>query len=392
MPRARKPDAPRASLRSPRSGNGVAHPRLRFAVVGLGYIAQNAVLPAFAHASRTCELAALVSGSPAKLKALGRRHRVTRLWSYEEFDAALHGDDFDAVYIALPNHLHRTWAVRAARAGKHVLCEKPMALSVRDCDAMIGAARDHRVRLMIAYRLHLDPVNLHALEVIRSGRLGELQAFQSSFGTPVKEGDIRTRNETGGGTLWDIGIYCINAARGLFRAEPVEVFAMTADAGRPRFSEIEEMSAAVLRFPGGRLATIWSSFTSTDVATYTLIGSKGRLRIDQAYEYREPREIALTVGERTTRRTEPVRDQFAAELVYFADCVRRRKDPVPSGTEGRADVAIIRALYRSARTGRPERLHESGPARRPEPAMAISRPAVRREPRLVKTTSPRPRT
>jgi glucose-fructose oxidoreductase len=380
----------RSKTTATRNGNARSH-RLRVAVVGLGYISQRAVLPAFAHARGAVELSAIVSGTPAKLETLRRKYRVPHAWNYEEFDAAMHGDEFDAVYIALPNHLHRRCAVRAARAGKHVLCEKPMALTERDCDAMIAAARDHDVRLMIAYRLHLDPVNLHAIELVRSGRLGELQSFESSFGTPVREGDIRTQDETGGGTLWDIGIYCINAARYLFRSEPEEVFAMTASGPRPRFDDIEERSAALLRFPGGRLATIWSSFTSTDVAAYTVVGSKGRLHIDNVYEYHEPREITLTIGDKTRRRREPVHDQFAAELIYFADCVRRRAEPIPSGLEGRADVAIIRALYRSARSGRPERMSPKGPRRRPVPALAIRRPAVRRPPRLVKTPAPRPR-
>src|SRR6185369_5216084 len=136
----------------------------------------------------------------------------------------------------------REYAVRAAEAGKHVLCEKPMALSVQDCDTMIEAARANGVRLMVAYRLHFDPVNLWAVEIARSNQLGELHAFTSSFATPVRPGNIRVKRDTGGGTLWDIGIYCVNAARYLFREEPVEVFAHTSSVRQQAGFEVEDMS------------------------------------------------------------------------------------------------------------------------------------------------------
>jgi glucose-fructose oxidoreductase len=356
--------------------------------VGLGYIAQNAVLPAFRHAARRCELAALVSGDAVKRRTLARKYGVSHAWSYDDFDDALASDTFDAVYLAVPNHLHRDYAVRAARAHKHVLCEKPMALSVPDCDAMIRAANDNDVRLMVAYRLHLDPVNLYAVDVALSGRIGEVQSFVSSFGMAVKRDTIRTQRKTGGGTLWDIGIYCINAARYLFRDEPNEVFSWATDVGRPSFRDVEESTACTLRFPSGRLATFWTGFTSADIATYSLIGSKGHLRVDGAYEYHEPRHTTLTIDAKTIHRRHRMQDQFAAELDYFAECVRRRATPVPSGLEGRADVAIIQALYASAASGRPVRLREAAPPRRPDPKMAMAKPPVRREPPLVRAQRP----
>jgi len=372
-----------------RARNG-EDPPLRFAVVGLGYIAQNAVLPAFTHARTRCRLTSLISGTPAKLEALGKRYRVSSTWSSDDYEAALASDAFDAVYIALPNHLHRSYAVRAAEAGKHVLCEKPMAGSVEDCEAMIDAARAHDVRLMIAYRLHFDPVNLWAVEMARSGKLGELHAFQSSFATPVRPGNIRVRKETVGGTLWDIGIYCINAARYLFREEPVEVFARTSDVRKHATFEVEEMSSAILRFSDGKVAQFWTSFVSADQSTFSLYGSRGHLRIDGAYEYAEPRNTVLTLDETTTRKRHPVHDQFAAELLYFADCVKTGNEPIPSGREGMTDVSIITALYHSARTGEPVRLAEHGPALRPGPELAMTRPALRYEPSLVAVTAPHP--
>ena len=383
-------DAARAASSRARMRSGAAEAPLRFAVVGLGYVAQNAMLPAFVHARGRCRLTALVSGTRTKREALSKRYKAETTWSYEDYDAALASDTFDAVYIALPNHLHREYAVRAAEAGKHVLCEKPMALTVEDCDTMIEAARGSGVRLMVAYRLHFDPVNLWAVEIARSGQLGELHAFTSSFATPVRPGNIRVRRETGGGTLWDIGIYCVNAARYLFRAEPVEVFACTSSVRPQPGFEVEEMSSAILKFPDGKIAEFWTSFVSADVATYTLHGSRGRLRVDAAYEYAEPRNTTLVIDDETTRRRHPVHDQFAAELLYFADCVRHGTDPVPSGREGRTDVAILAALYDSARTATPVRLEGLSAGARPGPELAITRPALRHEPELVAVTQPHP--
>src|SRR5262249_47736888 len=154
---------------------------------------------------------------------------VPLTYDYGEYDDCLDSGEIDAVYIALPNHLHAEYAIRAARAGIHVLCEKPMAVTERECVAMIDACERARVKLMIAYRLHFDPANLAAVEVASSGGLGELRLFDSVFCNEVTdERNIRLRRATGGGPLFDIGIYCINAARYLFRAEPVEVAAIAA--------------------------------------------------------------------------------------------------------------------------------------------------------------------
>jgi predicted dehydrogenase len=236
--------------RKPASRDG----KVRYAVVGLGHIAQVAVLPAFAHASRNSELAAFVSDDATKLRTLGKRYGVPGRYSYEQYDECLESG-IHAVYIALPNHLHREYTERAARAGVHVLCEKPLATTEADCRAMIQAAARGGVKLMVGYRLHFEAANLTALETVKSGAIGEPRVFDSVFTMQVKAGNIRVRRETGGGTLYDIGIYCINAARYLFRAEPVEAFAYTASNGEKRFREVEEMTSAVLRFPGDRLAS-----------------------------------------------------------------------------------------------------------------------------------------
>lgn len=357
--------------------------RVRYAVVGLGHIAQIAVLPAFAHARRNSELAALVSDTPAKLEKLSKKYRVSRVYSYAKYAECLESGAVDAVYIALPNHMHRDYAVAAARAGIHVLCEKPMALTEKDCEEMIEAACEHRVRLMIAYRLHFEKANLTAIETVRSGKIGEPRIFSSDFTLQVEDEDnIRLRAETGGGPLWDIGVYCINAARSLFREEPIEVFAFSASSEDKRFRETDEMTSVVMRFPRARLATFTCSFGASAVASFRVIGTRGEVRCDNAYEYAEPITLAVRVGERTREREFPRRDQFAPELLYFSDCVLQGKRPEPSGREGLADVRIVRALLESARTSKPVRLDDFERRARPGLKQEIHRPPVEK-PELV---------
>jgi predicted dehydrogenase len=361
--------------------------KIRYAVVGLGHIAQVAVLPAFAHASRNSRLAALVSDDPKKLAELGRCYGVDHLYSYDEYDECLQSGKVDAVYIALPNNLHREYAIRAARAGVHVLCEKPMALTERDCLAMIRAAESNKVKLMIAYRLHFEEANLKAVELVRFGKLGEPRLFHSVFSMQVREGNIRTREELGGGTLYDLGIYCINAARYLFQEEPVEVFAASAAGRDPRFAEIDEMTSVVLRFPGERLAVFTSSFGAADVSEYRVLGAKGSLRVDPAYEYAMGLKHELTIDGKTRTRTFKKRDQFAPELLYFSDCIKKNMEPEPSGREGLADVRIIQALLRSTRARKAIKLGNFKRAKRPTLRQEIKRPAVAKPPELVRAES-----
>ncbi len=361
--------------------------RIRYAVVGLGHIAQAAILPAFGHAAENSELTALVSNDPEKLKKLGRKYHVAHKFNYDEYDACLGSGEIDAVYIALPNHLHREYSVRAAEAGIHVLCEKPMAVSEAECREMINAAHRCNVRLMIAYRLHFEETNLKAVEYVRSGLLGEPKYFSSCFSMQAKDG-IRLRQETGGGTLYDIGIYSINAARYLFGEEPIEAFAWTGNTGDPRFQEVDEMAAAMLRFPAGRLASFTCSFGAAHVSEYRLVGTRGNLRVEPAYEYSVKLAHYLTLDGRTTKTSFAKRDQFAPEILYFSQCVLSGNEPEPNGEEGLADVRIIEALYRSAAGDKPINLEPVLKSNRPTPKQAIERPAVKVEPKLVHAESP----
>jgi predicted dehydrogenase len=360
--------------------------KIRYAVVGSGHIAQVAVLPAFARASNS-ELAAIVSGDAAKRRRIGKKYKLEHVYSYDEYDRAL--SVVDAVYIALPNHLHSEYAVRAANAGVHVLCEKPMAVTEEECLSMIEAADTNDVKLMIAYRLHFEEGNLEAVRLAQKGKLGNLRIFDSAFGQQVVADNIRVTQpvEKGGGPVYDMGVYCINAARYLFGAEPTSLMAFSANNGEKRFQESDEMTSVVMRFPDERLATFTCSFGAADVSRYTLIGTKGLLTAEPAYDYSMGLKHKITIGDKMKTKSFPKRDQFAAELIYFSDCVLRNREPEPSGLEGLADVRIIRTIYESARTGRTVELPGLPAKRRPTMRQEIRRPA-HRKPDTVKTESP----
>ena len=325
---------------------------LRIGVIGQGHFAQAAILPALAQLDGV-EIAALISGSKTKLAELGDRYAVRALGDYSELDRLLEREQLDAVYIAVPNDLHAEMTVVAARHGCHVLCEKPMAPTEAECMQMIRACEQRRRKLMIAYRLHFEAANLCAIEIARGGELGDPRLFTSVFSMQIKDGNTRVQARRGGGPLYDIGIYCINAARYLFRTEPVEVTALRFAGRDPRFASTDEAFSVSLRFPDERVAQFTCSFGAADRSTYTLVGTDGFLTLDNAYEYAAD-EMTLHVtgphGEKTRRF--PKRDQIAAEVAYFARCIRDDEDPEPSGWEGLADVRIIQALQQSARFGR----------------------------------------
>jgi len=367
--------------------------KIRYAVVGLGWFAQQAALPSFAHTENS-ELVALVSDDPTKREELSKKYGIKQTYSYEEYENCLTSGEVDAVYIALPNHLHREYTVRAANQAIHVLCEKPMAMTEQECEEMIKAVNDNGVKLMIAYRLHLEEANLQAVEIVRSKQIGEPRIFNSVFTQQVEEGNIRLRNVTGGGTLDDIGIYCINAARYLFQDEPIEVFAVAANKGEQRFSEVEEMTSVILRFPNERLATFTCSFGAANVGTYQIVGTKGDLRVEPAYPWKGEIKHYLTIDGKTQERTFDDRDQLAAEFTYFSNCILEDKDPEPSGIEGLIDVSIIQALYESIKIGKPVQIQTrdayGGKLRHQRPTLtqSIKRPPLKETPDLIHAAAP----
>jgi predicted dehydrogenase len=368
------------------NGKSNSRKKIRYAVVGLGHLAQVAILPAFKSA-RSSELVTLVSGDTQKREELGKKYGLEQVYSYEDYEKAL--STVDAVYLVVPNHLHKDYSLRAAKAGVHILCEKPMAVTEDECHAMIQAAEENNVKLMIAYRLHFEKANLEAIQLATSGKLGELRAFSSEFGQQVADDNIRLTEtaEKGGGPVYDMGVYCINASRYLFRDEPIEIQAASASSDNPKFRKAGEMVSVVMRFPGERLATFTCSFGSADVSRYTLLGTKGILTAEPAYDYSLPLKHRLQLGEQTSNKTFSKRDQFAAELTYFSDCIRKDKQPEPSGMEGLADVRIVRAIYEAAETGKKVELKPLPKKQRPTMEQEIHLPA-HGKPKVVNAESP----
>jgi predicted dehydrogenase len=361
---------------------------VRFAVVGLGHIAQAAVLPAFRHARGFAELTALVSDTPAKLRKLGKRYGVKHLYSYDDARDLFTSGEIDAVYIALPNSLHAAWTIRAADAGLHVLCEKPLAVNVRDCERMIEACDRNHVQLMTAYRLHFERCNLEVADIVRKKRIGDARWFDSQFSMQVKPGNIRIDRELGGGPEYDIGIYCINAARYVFAAEPTGIFATATNSGDKRFKEVPETVHVLMRFPQERLANFVCSFGAADRGRYQVVGTKGSVVCDPAYEYAEGLGYELSVNGKTKKKKFAKSDQFAPELIHFAKSVRSGQKVEPSGKEGLIDVAIIEAIHRSLDSGQWESVElDSSKNTRPSLRQEIRRPAVPREPELVQAES-----
>jgi predicted dehydrogenase len=324
-----------------------------YAVIGLGALARAAVLPAFAHAAENSRLVALVSGDRAKAQALAQTFRATA-YHYEELRQCLQRDDVNALYIALPNSLHCDYAVEAARAGVHVFCEPPMAITADECRRMVRACQTNRVKLMLGYRLHFRTAAQKAVALVRSGQIGIPKTFSSDFTVRLAEGDqTRLQRRLGGGSVYHLGVESVNAVRTLFAAEPAQVMAMTARTSRRYGGDVDESAVALIRFPDERLAHLHSSFGEEPVADFAIFGEEGLLRLARAYHANAP--AVLTVvrqGERQELAFE-ASDDFAAAIAHFSSCILEDRAPEPSGVEGLQDVRIVEAIYRSARDGRP---------------------------------------
>ncbi|MBS1955152.1 MAG: Gfo/Idh/MocA family oxidoreductase [Cyanobacteria bacterium SZAS-4] len=363
-----------------------ASQKVRFAVVGLGHIAQIAVLPAFENAREKCELTAFISDDPEKIEKLSKKYGVSNSWSYSEYEEALNSKKFDAVYIALPNDMHKDFAIKAAKAGIHVLCEKPMALDADECEAMLKQAEKSGIKLMIAYRLHFEKANMTAVDMIKSGKIGDPRVFNTSFSLQVREGNIRTQSEHGGGPLMDIGIYCINASRYIFQDEPTEVLAFSAQSSDPRFAEIEESVSAVMKFPGERLAAFTCSFGAEAMGRYEVLGTKGLLTLDPAYEYADELQLKVKSGEEEQTMKLSKHDHFAPELLHFAECILEDKQPQPTGHEGLNDLRIIDAIRESIKTGRSAKIKTDPEVKKPGKDLITEKPGGEK-PELINVQS-----
>ncbi|MCW1886039.1 Gfo/Idh/MocA family oxidoreductase [Luteolibacter flavescens] len=342
---------------------GAAGKKAGWAIVGLGELALEEIMPAFAGCKRSKPVA-LVSGHRDKALKVAKAHGISEdaIYDYQNFDRIADDKRIDIVYIVLPNSMHAEFTIRALKAGKHVLCEKPMAVSVEEGEAMAKAAEEAGKKLGVAYRLHYEPMNKMVMEWCRAKRFGGIRAFTSSNCQDVKAPNIRLSGKLGGGPVGDVGVYSINAARYVFNEEPVEV---TAYASRPeddpRFREVPESVSFILRYASGAVASCLCSFGTAESRSYHVHCEKGTIVMDPAFSYRglRLRTISKSGEESPTESTEvmvPQVDHFTAEMDGFSTAVLDNGEVVTPAAMGLADMKIVEAIAKSIESGAPAKV------------------------------------
>jgi predicted dehydrogenase len=338
--------------------------KVGFAIVGLGRLSLGELLPAFGEC-KYAKPVAVVSGDAAKAAKVADQYGIpaSGIYNYQNFDSIKDNPAVEVVYIVLPNSMHEEFTIRAAKAGKHVLCEKPMANSSAEAQRMIDACNKANVKLMIAYRIQYEPANTMAKEWVRSSKYGKVKMIEMYNGQHI--GDPAQwrlkRSLAGGGALPDIGLYCLNTARFLTGEEPEWVMASQySTPGDERFKEVEETVMFQLRFPGGTLVNATTTYGAHQSRRYRCLTDKGAyFGLDPAFAYNGLKaELETTEGKMAWKQqpVQPEQNQFALEMDHMADCVRQNRRPYTPGEEGLQDHRVMEAIYRSAKEGKPVQL------------------------------------
>jgi glucose-fructose oxidoreductase len=336
---------------------GARDRKIGYAVVGLGSYALGQIIPNLAKCRRS-RLTALVSGDPAKARKVAAEHNVPErsIYTYQTFDRIRDDPDVDVVYVILPNSMHAEYTIRAAQAGKHVLCEKPMAVSSAECEAMIAACRKAGRKLMIGYRSHFEPHNVRLMNLRREGFVGKAAFVESEHGFAIGDpGQWRLKRAlAGGGSLMDIGIYSVQALRYAAGEEPVSVTAReSTDRKDPRFREVEDRLDWSFLFPSGLIGHGFSSYSSGH-NHIRLTGDKGWIDMEPATSYSGQR-MRTRQGWDEEKAVQPpagsAANQFVGQLDHMAECVLTGREPIVPGEEGLRDLRIMEAIYRSAAEG-----------------------------------------
>ncbi|GAA5513430.1 glucose--fructose oxidoreductase [Deinococcus carri] len=333
--------------------------RVGYAIVGIGELSAEELIPA-ARTSEHAYVAALVTGDPEKGRAFARAYDLTEedVYTYDRFEELKDREDVEAVYIVLPNSLHREYVERAAKMGKQILCEKPLSVNAQDAQAMVDACRQAGVLLMTAYRCQYTPQHWAARDAVQGGKLGPVKLLDSIHGQ-VQDDPEAWRLKAGlagGGPLVDVGIYCLNTIRFVLGTEPEWVFAtLHQPKDDPRFREVEESMSCMLGFPGSVVANFLTSYDIQKTATLRVLGEGGTVLMDPAFTY-QGLELTISDKQGDFQPKLPDEDQFGLEMDHFAQCIRQGKTPWTPGEEGVQDHRIMDALYRSARSGEVVRL------------------------------------
>lgn len=339
--------------------------RVGFAVVGLGRLSLEQILPAFAE-SRKAKAVALVSGTPDKLDVVAAQYGIEKeaCYSYHNFDAIKDNPEIKAVYIVLPNGMHREYTERAAAAGKHVLCEKPMSINSAEARKMIDACEAASVKLMIAYRIQYEGYNVRLAELVREKTFGRLVGMSSiNVQTVAEDGEKQWRHKkamAGGGSLPDIGLYLLNTARFMTGEEPVEIMATTySPPDDPRYKEVEETVSFTLRFPSNVIANCFTSYGARDDKHQRLNFATAVADMPNAYLYQGQKLTVINRQKDATSEAQltlQVANQFAAVIDHMATCVIEDRIPRTPGQEGMQDHVLMEAIYEAAETGMPVKL------------------------------------
>jgi predicted dehydrogenase len=335
-------------------GQDAAQKKVGFAIVGLGRFGAGQLLRSLPECKNAYP-AALVSGSPEKARKLAEQYKIDEksIYSYENFDQIKDNPNVDLVYVVLPNSMHREYVIRAAKAGKHVACEKPMAVNVKECQEMIDACKTANKKLMIGYRLRYEPYNMKAIELVQQKTYGPARVIEAVHSFNIGPNEWRTDKKlAGGGPVMDLGIYCLNACRYLTGEEPTDVSAMTYQPkGDPRFANTEAQMVFTMKFPHGVLAYCSTSYAHHYAGRFHVMAEQAELAMNPAFSYGGLKlHIRGRKGEEDIDL--PQINQFAAEMDHFAECARDNKDPRTPGEEGLKDMKVIEKLYESAESGK----------------------------------------
>ncbi|MBS1807988.1 MAG: Gfo/Idh/MocA family oxidoreductase [Acidobacteria bacterium] len=330
--------------------------KLGWAIVGLGNLAINQILPAFAKSEKS-KVTAFVSGHRDKADKLAARYGVPakNIYNYQNYDELKNNPDVDVIYIVLPNSMHAEYTIRGAQAGKHILTEKPMASTPKDCEEMIAACKKAGKKLMVAYRCRYEPFNQNLIKIAQDKELlGPIRVVVSDHGFNIGDPKQWRLNKAlaGGGSLMDIGLYALQATRYCTGEEPTEISAMEyTDRSDIRFKEVEDMINFQLRFPSGALGQCTSSYGYAGQNRIRVIGTKGWVELEPATGYTGAR-LRMKIGPNLSERDIRPMDHFAAEMDHLSECVMDNKEPLTPGEEGLRDLKYMMAIYEAARTGK----------------------------------------
>lgn len=313
----------------------------------------NRALISALRASQRSQLLAVASRSQQAAQAYAAEWGIPRAYgSYEEL---LADPEIDVIYNPLPNHLHKEWSIRAARAGKHVLCEKPLGLSPAEVDEMAAVVQETGRQIVEAFMYRHHPQTLQVKELVESGAIGRLQLIRGSFTFRMKsDTNIRLYPEMGGGSLWDVGCYPVSYARYLAGAEPEEVFGWQVTGA----SGVDESFFGQMKFPNGVYAQFDSGFRTPFRAHLEVVGAEGTITIPTPFKPGLNETITLTREDGVQTLVISGQELYLGEVEDLTDCILTGKSPRVSLSESRGNAAALAALYHSARSGRPVRLEE----------------------------------